>query len=85
MANTFTAKGVARMITRGMKSDRGTEAWIDDADKLGDMILDWAMARDHDNNMAGDKIARRDSDFLNALSAEIESIAYAARQKAEVA
>lgn len=71
---TLTPRGVAGILVRGIRANFAPENWISETDKLVDLLLDLAMARGSDGELASGqraKSAKNDAEWLDAIANDL--------------
>jgi hypothetical protein len=71
---TLTPQGVARILARGIRANFAPENWISETGNLADLLLDLAMARDAEGELAKgqeDLKAKHDAAWLDAIVGEL--------------
>ena len=71
---TLTPQGVARILARGIRANFAPEHWIAETDNLADLLLDLAMSRSAEGELANgecERTAKSDADWLDAIAGEL--------------
>lgn len=72
--NTLTPAGVARILARGIRANFAPEHWISETDQLADLLLDMAMSRSSEGELAKGQEelkAKHDAAWLDAIAGEL--------------
>jgi hypothetical protein len=71
---TLTPRGVAGILARGIRANFAPKHWIEETDKLADLLLDMAMARSAEGELATGQrelAAKDDADWLDAIAGHL--------------
>jgi len=71
---TLTPRGIAGILARGIRANFAPENWISETDKLVELLLDLAMARGSEGELANgrsEELAKNDAEWLDAIAGDL--------------